>query len=497
MTYSLTLDEVRARCAAEPRVAIFRELLTDLETPVSAYLKIAGTGPGFLLESVENGERSARYSFLGGAPREVLRYNSGEARVLRGDETVRAWPCRDPLEALQSFLGPPGMLKNGLPPFCGGAVGYLAFEVAGCFERLPLGPPVQPAVPEALFMLADPVLVFDHVVRKARVISTIRADDPAGIDAAYNAAAARIDAMCLSLAKPLPTPPAPTPDQLPEVQAVSNVGRERHEEAVRRAIEYIHAGDAIQVVIAQRLSRPLRTDSFSLYRALRTVSPSPYMVYMNFGEFALVGASVETLLKVTGRRLYYHPIAGTRRRGSTPEEDLALEHELREDVKERAEHVMLVDLGRNDLGRVAETGTVHVSELMAIERFSHVMHMVSTIEAQLDARHHPYDALRSAFPAGTVSGAPKIRAMEIIAELEPHRRGPYAGSAGYFDYSGDLDTAITIRTALVHEGMVYIQAGGGIVADSDPAAEWQETMHKAGGMLRAVEVAEHLAEMQA
>jgi anthranilate synthase component 1 len=497
MTYSLTLDEVRTRCAAEQRVAIYRELLADLETPVSAYFKIAGSGPGFLLESVENGERSARYSFLGGAPREMLRYDSGEACVLRGAETVRSWPCRDPLEALRSFLGPPGMQKDGLPPFCGGAVGYLSFEVAAYFERLPLGPPVEPAVPEALFMLADPVLVFDHVVRKARVISTVRTDDPAGIDAAYAAATARIDAMCRALAQPLPTPHATAPDQLPEVRAVSNVGRQRHEDAVRRAIEYIHAGDAIQVVIAQRLSRPLRTDSFSLYRALRTVSPSPYMVYLNFGDFALVGASVETLLKVTGRRLYYHPIAGTRRRGATPEEDLALERELREDVKERAEHVMLVDLGRNDLGRVAETGTVHVTELMEIERFSHVMHMVSTIEAQLDARYHPFDALRSAFPAGTVSGAPKIRAMEIIAELEPHRRGPYAGTAGYFDYSGDLDTAITIRTALVHDGMVYIQAGGGIVADSDPAAEWQETMHKAGGMLRAVEVAEHLAEMQA
>ena len=241
----------------------------------------------------------------------------------------------------------------------------------------------------------------------------------------------------------------------------------------------------------------MAADSFTLYRALRTVSPSPYMVYLNFGGFSLVSASVETLLKVDGSRLYYHPIAGTRPRGATPEEDLALEKELRADVKERAEHVMLVDLGRNDLGRVAETGSVQVSDLMAIERFSHVMHMVSTIEARLAPGLNGFDALRSAFPAGTVSGAPKIRAMEIIAELEPHRRGPYAGAAGYFDYSGDLDTAITIRTALVHEGMVTIQAGGGIVADSQPATEWNETMHKAGGMLRAVEAAEHLADVQA
>jgi anthranilate synthase component 1 len=281
------------------------------------------------------------------------------------------------------------------------------------------------------------------------------------------------------------------------VTPVSNVGQERHEAAVRRAIEYIHAGDAIQVVLSQRLSRPMAVDSFTLYRALRTVSPSPYMVYLNFGDFALVSASVETLLKVTSDRLYYHPIAGTRRRGATPEEDAALEQELRHDEKERAEHVMLVDLGRNDLGRVAVTGSVQVTELMEIERFSHVMHMVSTIEARLAPEYHPFDALRSAFPAGTVSGAPKIRAMEIIAELEPHRRGPYAGTAGYFDYSGDLDTAITIRTALVHDGMVYVQAGGGIVADSNPTAEWHETLHKASGMLRAVDVAERIGELQA
>jgi anthranilate synthase component 1 len=278
---------------------------------------------------------------------------------------------------------------------------------------------------------------------------------------------------------------------------VSYIGQERHERAVQRAIDYIHAGDVIQVVISQRLKRPMAADSFTLYRALRTVSPSPYTVYLNFGSFSLVSASVETLLKVHGDRLYYHPIAGTRRRGATPDEDLALEDELRHDVKERAEHIMLVDLGRNDLGRVAETGSVKVSGLMEIERFSHVMHMVSTIEARLAPGLDGFDALRSAFPAGTVSGAPKIRAMEIIAELEPHQRGPYAGAAGYFDYCGDLDTAITIRTALVHEGTVYIQAGGGIVADSKPAEEWNETMHKAGGMLRAVEAAERLADFQA
>jgi anthranilate synthase component I len=501
MAYSLTLEEARRRCAKERRVAVHRELLADLDTPVSAYLKVAGSGRGFLLESVENGERSSRYSFLGGEPRATISYQDRVAHLEQADgsfaDHARAWACDDPLEALREVLGQPGMSKEGLPAFCGGAVGYLGFEVAGCFERLPVGPPADPRVPDAVFMLVDPVLAFDHVLRTVKVISTVSAGDPGGVDTSYASAVERIDAACRRLAQPTKPTVVPPATEMSREEPRSNVGQARHEAAVQRAIDYIHAGDAIQVVISQRLSRPMRVDSFTLYRALRTVSPSPYMVYLNFGDFALVSASVETLLKVTGDRLYYHPIAGTRRRGATPEEDAALEQELRHDEKERAEHVMLVDLGRNDLGRVAVTGSVHVSELMEIERFSHVMHMVSTIEARLALEYHPFDALRSAFPAGTVSGAPKIRAMEIIAELEPHQRGPYAGTAGYFDYSGDLDTAITIRTALVRDGMVYVQAGGGIVADSNPTAEWQETMHKASGMLRAIDVAEHLAEMQA
>jgi anthranilate synthase component 1 len=346
-------------------------------------------------------------------------------------------------------------------------------------------------------MLADPIVVFDHVLRTVKVMTTVAAEDPGTVDDAYQAALGRIEATCKLLAAPTVPPALEKIRNLDDVQAVSNVGQARHEAAVRRAVEYIHAGDAFQVVLSQRITRPFRADSFTLYRALRTVSPSPYMVYLNFGAFSLVSASVETLLKVTGDHLYYHPIAGTRRRGATEQEDAALEGELREDIKEKAEHVMLVDLGRNDLGRVAETGTVRVTDLMGVERFSHVMHMVSTVEARLAVGKDSFDALKSAFPAGTVSGAPKIRAMEIISELEPHRRGPYAGAAGYFDFSGDLDTAITIRTALVKDGNVYIQAGGGIVADSDPTAEWHETMHKASGMLRAVHVAEHLAELQA
>ncbi len=496
MQYSLSLEQARERCAAEGRVAIYREMLADLDTPVSAYIKVVGSEPGFLLESVENGERTARYTFLGMGSRARLSYQDGVASLTRQGDVEREWQCADPLTALAEFLGPSNLKKEHLPPFCGGAVGYLGFEAAGCFERLPKGPPASPRLPDALFMLADPVLAFDHVQRTVKVISTIAPDEPGGVAGSYAAAIERIAEVCTRLAQPLAPQPIRAAAPGESARAESNVGKERHMAAVRRAVEYIHAGDAIQVVVSQRLSRPLGVDSFTLYRALRTVSPSPYMVYLNFGDFALVGASVETLLKVTGRHLYYHPIAGTRRRGATPDEDLALEHELRADEKERAEHIMLVDLGRNDLGRVAETGSVRVSDLMTVERFSHVMHLVSTVEADLAEGYEPFDALRSAFPAGTVSGAPKIRAMEIIAELEPHQRGPYAGSAGYFDYSGDLDAAITIRTALVHQGMVYIQAGGGIVADSDPEAEWQETLHKAGGMLRAVEVAEHLDELQ-
>jgi anthranilate synthase component 1 len=497
MPYTPSLEELRDRIAIEGRVPIVRELLADLDTPVSAYLKVAGTGRGFLLESVENGERSSRYSFLGGEPRTTLTFQAGSAVLEREDRPRHEWRCADPLDALRQMLGALRPRNDALPPFCGGAVGYLGYEVASCFERLPVGDSVPPMVPDALFMLADPIVVFDHVLRTVKVITMASLDEEESVDQAYASARRRIDAVSELLARPTVPPRLKVPPGGDRPAAQSNVGQSRHEQAVRRAVEYIHAGDAIQVVLSQRLARPMAADSFTLYRALRTVSPSPYMVYLNFGNFSLVSASVETLLKVQGDRLYYHPIAGTRRRGATPEEDLELENALRHDAKERAEHVMLVDLGRNDLGRVARTGTVNVSELMAIERFSHVMHMVSTIEAKLAEGLDGFDALRSVFPAGTVSGAPKIRAMEIIAELEPHRRGPYAGAAGWFDYCGDLDTAITIRTALVHGDQVYIQAGGGIVADSQPTEEWNETMHKAGGMLRAVESAERLAELQA
>ena len=320
----------------------YREMLVDLDTPVSAYLKVVGTEPGFLLESVENGERTARYTFLGMGSRARLTYQDGVATLTRQDAVLREWPCPDPLTALRAFLGPADLKKDGLPPFCGGAVGYLGFETAGCFERLPKGPPAERGVPDALFLLADPVLAFDHVLRTVKVISTISPDEPGGVEGSYHAAVARIQEVCSRLAQPWPRPEQPAgPGNSPA--AVSNVGKDRHMEAVRRAVEYIHAGDAIQVVVSQRLSRPLAVDSFTLYRALRTVSPSPYMVYLNFGEFALVGASVETLLKVTGKHLYYHPIAGTRRRGASPDEDAALEKELKSDEKERAEHIMLVD----------------------------------------------------------------------------------------------------------------------------------------------------------
>jgi anthranilate synthase component 1 len=496
MIYSLSLDQVRAALTTAGRVSLYREMLADFDTPVSAYLKVAGQGRGFLLESVENGERSARYSFLGGEPRSTLVIGHGRARLEREGREPKEWACTDPLAAVRDLLGAPAPRLPGMPPFQGGAVGYLGYEVAGCYERLPSAAVGSPDLPDALFMLADPIVAFDHVLRTVRVITTIVGGGAASVEEAYAQALARIDEVCRRLALPTVPPKLSAPPTGPSPEPRSNVGQARHEAAVRRAVEYIHAGDAIQVVLSQRLSVPFHADSFTLYRALRTVSPSPYMVYLQCGAFSLVSASVETLLRVRGDSLYYHPIAGTRPRGATPEADAALERDLRADAKERAEHVMLVDLGRNDLGRVAATGSVRVTELMGVERFSHVMHMVSSIEARLAQGKDGFDALRSVFPAGTVSGAPKIRAMEIIAELEPHRRGPYAGAAGYFDYSGDLDTAITIRTALVHDGQVHVQAGGGIVADSRPADEWQETLHKAGGMLRAVKTAEGLASLQ-
>lgn len=478
-------------------VPIYRPILADLETPVSAYLKVA-RGPGsFLLESVEGGERLARYSFLGTSPSLIAELDRGTVRLNRDGEQ---WSERftNPLDVVRAELGRFQPVDvPGLPRFVGGAVGYLSYECARYFERLPSPDGIGLGIPEAIFLFVDTLLVFDHLQHRILVVSNAHLDGDPG--QAYDRTVERIEELVSRLHRPLGDPAAITPARAqPGVPRgypfgdglYGNIPPGRYQEMVVKAKEYIDAGDIIQVVPSQRFSRGSIAHPFAIYRALRTVNPSPYMYYLDLGGFQIIGASPELLVRVEDGTVATHPIAGTRRRGRTPAEDLALEQELVRDEKERAEHIMLVDLGRNDIGRVSEPGTVRVGQLMQVERYSHVMHLVSHVTGQLRSDYSAYDALQACFPAGTVSGAPKIRAMEIIAELEDDRRGSYAGAVGYFSYSGNLDTAIAIRTAVYRDGVVSVQAGGGIVADSDPEREHQETLNKARAILNAIDLAE-------
>jgi anthranilate synthase component 1 len=454
-------------------VPVYREVMADLETPVSAYLKIARGPYSFLLESVEGGEHLGRYSFIGTEPYLVLSIPSGRE-------------APDPLPAIQAELERYRPVRvPGLPRFCGGAVGYLAYEVARCFERIP-APEADPLfLPRALFMFTDTLLVFDHLRHTIKAVSHVRLGGD--VEAAYRSAAGRIGRLLARLAR-RPKVDGERGAVAPTV--ASNLSLQGFRDMVLRAKDYIEAGDIIQVVLSQRLARPTVAHPFGIYRCLRTINPSPYMYYLHLDDFHLVGASPEMLLRVEDGLVSTHPIAGTRPRGHDHREDAELERELRADEKERAEHLMLVDLGRNDIGRVSAPGSVQVTQFMDVERYSHVMHLVSHVQGRLRQGLTAFDALRACFPAGTVSGAPKIRAMEIIAELEPEQRGPYAGAVGYFDYSGNLDTAITIRTVVVKEGVAYLQAGAGIVADSVPEREYEETLSKVGVLLRAIEEAE-------
>ena len=487
-------------------VPVVRELPADLDTPVSVYLRLSGQGPSFLLESVTGGEHVARYSFIGvdSSRAYVLRGRKLETHTARG-MTVADLPAgQDPLDALRAELAPYRPLPTpGLPRFSGGLVGYLGYDAVRFFEpTVSLKPHAD--LPDAIFLLADTVVAFDHAYGRLLLIANAHLD---GDEAAARAEAeARLDALQRRLAAPLLSGEAkgllqaggqaegaapPPPGEL-----VSNMARERFMEAVRRAKAHIAAGDSFQVVLSQRLSRRTTASPFSIYRALRRLNPSPYMVFMDFAHlagdtpFRLIAASPEMHVRLEGRRAALRPIAGTRPRGQTPAEDAAHEQDLLADPKERAEHVMLVDLARNDLGRVCAYGSVHVSEQMVVERYSHVMHIVSHVEGELNPAHDAFDLMRATFPAGTVSGAPKIRAMQIIDELERDPRGPYAGAIGYFSYDGSLDSCITIRTLVMRGQAVSVQAGAGIVADSDPAREYEETMNKARALAVAVNMAE-------
>ncbi len=493
-TYAPDIETFRRIARSGSVVPVYREILADLETPVSAYMKIAGDSPyAFLLESVEGGERLARYSFIGADPHAVATFGCDGATMVHTSGVTEELLSTDPLDLLTRELDRPVLGKpEELPRFLGGAVGYLGYECARLWERLPESPNDALGVPDAVLMFTDTLLVFDHLRHRALALSHARVDEDA--DAAYAQAVMRIDGLIERLARPLPDPPADLAPPLPVCEAESNVGRASYCAAVERAKEHITSGDIIQAVVSQRLSRPTSAAPLDLYRALRTVNPSPYMYFLQLGEMAIVGASPELLVQVQDRSIDYHPIAGTRRRGGTEAEDQAMEAELRDDPKERAEHVMLVDLGRNDVGRVARAGSVKVTQLLDVERYSHVMHLVSHVTGQLRDDLRPVDALRACFPAGTVTGAPKIRAMQILAELEPDRRGPYAGAVGYFSHDGNLDTCITIRTILLKDGTAHVQAGAGIVADSEPEAEYEETLNKAGALLRALDVAERFSE---
>ena len=478
-----SLEEVKRLVGQGNLVPVYREIDADLETPVSAYLKVARPPYSFLLESVEGGERLARYSFIGTEPYSILKTGPGQP----GGEG-------DPLVPIKAEMDKYCLIPiPDLPRFHGGAVGYLAYDIVRYFEpRVPEPSKDSLGLPEALFMFNDTLLVFDHLRHTIKVVSHVHLDGDT--ETAYRQAVERVDRMVERLSVPLEPPPSsrPTDAAAPPHPVHSNFTQEDYEAAVERAKEYIYAGDMIQVVPSQRLARKTDAHPFQIYRALRSINPSPYMYYLHLDDFFIVGASIETLVRVEDGTIVTHPIAGTRPRGATPEEDAALEEELKSSEKQRAEHIMLVDLARNDVGRVSEPGSVKVTQLMGVERYSRVMHLVSHVAGRLKPDLTPYEALRACFPAGTLSGAPKIRAMEIISELEGEKRGPYGGAVGYFSFSGNIDTAITLRTSVIKDGVAYVQAGGGVVADSTPEDEYQETLHKAGALLRAIDKAEGL-----
>jgi anthranilate synthase component 1 len=474
-----SLEEVRGLGREHNLVPIRQSFIADCETPVSAFLKLRGAGPAFLLESAEQGQRVGRWSFIGYKPRSVLRWklaDGGDPYALAAAEVARhrQAPLAD------------------LPPFAGGAVGFFGYDCVRAVE--PLGPPNSDplGLPDMALMLSDVLVAFDHLKHTTTVLANVYVEE-GDLGAAYSSAVELIAEVRGRLAGPLPATAAPDGER-PEPHFKSNVERVDFEAMVARIVEYIHAGDAFQVVPSQRWSSPRPVEPFSIYRGLRAVNPSPYMYFLDFEDFQIVGASPEPLLTVTGRRVSTRPIAGTRPRGGDAAEDAAIAAELLADEKERAEHVMLVDLGRNDLGRVCEYGSVEVETFMSVETYSHVIHIVSNVAGRLREEVGAMDALRSVLPAGTLSGAPKVRAMQIIDELERVKRGAYGGAVGYLSYAGELDTCICIRTVVVRDGVAHVQAGGGTVADAQPAYEFEESKAKARGVVRAIELATRQAE---
>jgi anthranilate synthase component 1 len=492
--YKPSLEEAKKLKSQGNLLPVYREINADMETPVSAYLKIARGKYSFLLESVEGGERLARYSFLGTEPAMVL---TAESPSLYLSHEGREGNGKDPLVLIENEINKYRCVPlEGLPRFHGGMVGYLSYEVARHYEKLPSPVKDSLKLPEANLMLAETLLIFDHLTHKIKVVAHAKLDGD--IEKSYKEAKEKIDGLVARLKKPLTeeeTNPAAGGDgakalRLIQNKPTANLTQQEYEEIVTKMKQYIHDGDIYQALPSLRVARPTKAEPFAIYRALRSINPSPYMYFLHLNDVYIVGSSPEMLVRVEDGNISYHPIAGTRARGKDNATDKALENELLNDEKERAEHLMLVDLGRNDVGRISEAGSVKVTQFMDIERYSHVMHLVSHVQGKLRAGLTPYDALRACFPAGTVTGAPKIRAMEIIAELEPEKRGPYSGAVGYFDFRGNLDTAIAIRTIVVKDGTAYLQAGGGIVADSVPANEYQEALNKMQALMSAITQAE-------
>ena len=481
------LDEIRAMQGGGA-VPVSHTWIADCETPVGAYLKLRDGGPAFLLESAADG-RVSRYSMLGVHPQAVITGRDGALLMTAADGARTELDASDPFGAVQDAVEAVGMTSAAdAPGFVGGAVGYFGYDLVRTVERLPDVPGDDLGVPDLVCLVTGPVVVFDHLLRTLTITVPCRYGDGVDLDASHAHAVDAIAGLKARLTGPVPgAAPGGADHTVGEVR--SNQPREEYEGAVERCREYIFAGDAFQVVPSQRFSADVDLDPFSIYRGLRAVNPSPYMFFLELEGMCLVGSSPETLVKVEGRTVHTRPIAGTRPRGETDAENDALARELLADPKERAEHVMLVDLGRNDLGRVCEVGTVGVEELMSVHHYSHVMHIESSVTGRLAEGRRACDALRATFPAGTLSGAPKVRAMEIIDELEPTKRGPYGGAVGYLAYDGDLDVAITIRTMLCKDGRVHVQAGAGVVADSVPSVEFDESRNKAAALFRAVEVA--------
>lgn len=503
---NITFDEFKSLSLQGNLIPLYKEILGDIETPVSAYLKL-NKRPSFLLESVVGGEIWARYSFIGIDPTLIVTF-SGRTLTIKSKNGIKTFETADPLNQIKDILGKfkPVTVK-GLPRLTGGFVGYIGYDVVRFFERVPDFKKEGIDMPDIYLMLADTILIFDNLKQTIKVVCNAHIED-ASLRSVYEDVETRIDSIINALKENGISRTGSdtavnyhTMNGQSKVRFInlhpsgdnangdfsSNFTKNDFMLAVEKAKEYIKSGDVIQVVLSQRFEKEALANPFSIYRAIRLVNPSPYMYYIDSGEYQIVGSSPEILVRLEGEKIILRPIAGTRKRGETEEEDILLEKDLKNDPKEIAEHIMLVDLGRNDVGRVAEIGSVKVTELLAIERYSHVMHLVSNVEGKLKKGLDAFDVLRSCFPAGTVTGAPKVRAMEIIEELEPLRRGPYAGAIGYISYSGNMDTCITIRTLIVKDGRLFIQAGAGIVADSVPENEYIETINKATAMMKAID----------